>query len=209
MIPRTISGKLDFWTVHKVVWTGEETTLGLTTGQTTQLATLLTTAQTARTAQLEALSAAKAATATFENAMKALDDFGAVLVTAIKAKATITGDNGIYAKAQLPAPKTPASAGIPPIPGNVRATINTDGAVQIVWGGSTRFQTSFEIYRQLAGQSGWSIVGSSAKRSFIDSTVPVGAGTAAYKIVAKRPAGSSAGSEPVFVVFGSTMSQAA
>ena len=203
IVPKPIDAKLNFWSTHTAVWTGQEAVLGLTAAQTAELATLLADAETARSNQLAALSAAKAATGTLDNALKSLDDFGAGLILAIKTKAETTNDPEVYNKAEIPAPAQPTPAGIPPVPTGVTAQIDTDGNVDLAWVGSTKYNTSFQVTRRLNGETTWTVLGTVVGKKYKDTSVPVGAQSASYKIFAVRSAGMSAGSEPGHVVFGS------
>jgi hypothetical protein len=202
VIPDGIQNQLSFWDVHTAVWTGNEAKIGLVAAQTAQLAALFATAQGAFNDQQSAQAAARAATEALHNALDDLNDFGAGLIMTIKTKAEVDADPNVYVEAQIPAPKAPTPAGIPPVPSDVTAFIDTDGNVQIAWKGSTQYSTSFSIHRQLHGETGWTWVGNAAGKRFKDTTVPAGSQSAAYKVFALRSAGQSAGSEPAFVVFG-------
>jgi hypothetical protein len=202
IVPTTIQGKRDFYALHANLWTPSPSTIGLTAPQVAQLGTLADVLTDALTNQVTAHNAAKMATQAVHDAVDALDEYGQGCLNAIRSKVQTTGDNAIYTVAGLPQPPTPSSAGLPPTPTNVSAFIDTDGNVQISWSGSRAYGTSWTIARQLNGETTWTLLGASAKRTFKDTTVPMGTTTAQYKVFAQRSAGTSAGSEPGAVVFG-------
>ncbi|MGP1273636.1 MAG: hypothetical protein ACTS22_09920 [Phycisphaerales bacterium] len=206
VLPETNSARISFFENHLPVWAPIAADIGLTPAQIATLTTLTADARNAYNAALAARDAAKAATQTQNDAIAAMTGLGADLVKTIRAYAQTTDDPGVYAAAQIPAPRTPAPLGPAPTPTDLTAAITNTGAVQLTWNAETRGRVGFVIERRttLPGQpaGGWTLIGTATNKSFLDELVPTGLENAQYRVTAERPGGRSQPTEPIVVLFG-------
>jgi hypothetical protein len=146
-----------------------------------------TTYSTARTSRNEA----KAATAAADLNIRFMNTLVAEAVKTIRLKAQSTNNPKLYTIAQIPAPAAPTAAKPPTKPTDLRAVIGSGGATSgltIQWKPSpsnpdqdaSTAGVLFIVRRRLAGQTGWTILGSAKPSragtrgfsSFTDTTLP-------------------------------------
>ncbi len=161
--------------------------IGTTTADVTALTTKTTAARAAYTAQQAAQSTAKAATLTLQNAVDAMSVSLAGIIKQVGAKAESSGNPGVYALAEIPAPATPSPVGPPGQPSGFAAQLDGDGSLIITWkcvnpaGG-----TMYQVFRQIGGEGDFDYIGGSGEKKYIDTTIPAGATQLTYKVQAQR-----------------------
>ncbi len=179
----------------------QKAAIGLDPLQVATFATLTNNARDAYTAAQNARTAAKVATHALHTAMGNMNEFGAALISTIKAKAEATGNPAVYDLAEIPPPAPPSPAGLPSVPTDVNGVINSNGHVELSWKGSLAFGTFFSIWKKRPNDTKWKQLGSVRGKAFVDEfTTPLVA-WAMYKLYAHRPAGTSDPSEPITVFF--------
>jgi hypothetical protein len=188
IVPRTQTGRLQFYRTHLVTWTGIADQIGLTPLDVTALGTKVTAAQSALDQVLALREQVKAATGQLHEALAAMDDKGAALIALIRGFAASTNDVNVYYLAQIPAPKTPTPA---PAPGTAYAPavqLQQGGALQLNWRCNNPADaqgTVYEVYRQIAGEAKVQ-VGTVGEKKFTDDTLPAGTPLVTYTIIAMR-----------------------
>ncbi|HED52858.1 MAG TPA: fibronectin type III domain-containing protein [Phycisphaerales bacterium] len=212
-VPNGINERISFYENHVNIWGPNAAAIGLNPADIASLVTLVQTARAAHTAALAARESAKAATLEQTNALKGMDTLGGDLIKTIRAFAETTQNPDVYATAQIPAPAAPTPMGPPETPTALSATITNAGEVELAWTASRAGGTTFAIERrtQTPGQpfGAWELLGSTPKKEFTDTAVPVGLESAQYRITADRTGGQSTPTEPVVVLFGSASGQSA
>lgn len=112
----------------------------------------------------------------------------------------------MYSQAQIPAPAYPTPAPAPGMPYDLDASIDNNGNVVLSFradNAQSHTGTFFEVRRQLNGQTGFTLVGSSGTKGFTDTGIEAGTTSAVYNITAKRGELSSTTSENIYVPFAS------
>jgi hypothetical protein len=200
------------WCLERVAsWAAAPASIGLSAPQVAAMASQLSAAQNAEDVALANRIAAKNSTLIYYTETDALRELVAGLTAAIKAYALTTDDPTVYAKASIPAPSPGAPLGPPPIPTNLSSTLLNSGNIEIRFDGTRRGGTSFRIYRALTPPGGvtspFSLIGTSEERVFIDTAVPIGQSSIAYRVEAGRAGGFSEPSDPTIVYFGASGQQ--
>lgn len=195
---------------HEGLWLLNFAAIGLTNAQATAFKTASDAMRTKFDAAIAARQAAKAKTVELESAWQALKDEASEAISLIKAYAKTQADPlAVYAAAQIPPPAQPQPAGPPDTPVAVTGFVDTDGTVVTSWNGTLAYRTFFSVWRKLPGETGFTQIGVAGEKTFTDFAVPQGSAWAQYQIKAHRGKYSSAGSEPLTVLFGVEMQQAA
>lgn len=209
VIPDTKIGQLQFCEAHNPVWAAAPTTIGLTAAQCTTFNTLTKAARTAYDAAQTAKNAYHAAV-TAQNAAIAAAVSGvggaADLIRFIKTFAENTANpNAVYSLAQIPPPAAPTPVPAPGQPTNVSVSLEPSGAVTLKWkavNAAAGAGTFFTITRKLAGESMFSLVGTTGLKTWTDSTLTLGTTGATYIIQGHRGALDGDASEQIGVQFG-------
>ena len=91
----------------------------------------------------------------------------------------------------------------PPAPAmDLAFTLLSTGAIRVTWTGTTANGTFYDVYRKLGDTGAFTLIGSSAARSFDDATLPAGTTNATYYTVARRDQFTSEPSIPGLIRFG-------
>lgn len=168
------------------VWAVNPTGIGLTAAQVSDMAGLVAAARTALTDQTNATNVKLAATGTMHVQTDAVRSFGGDLIKVIKNYADLTSNPLVYDQAQVPPPSPPTPAGPPPQPTELSAGVLLPFGIGLRWKGSVSQSAYFGIYRQLPGESSFSLIDTSKTKSYEDTTVPAGTARADYYIAALR-----------------------
>lgn len=196
--PETRRGKLSFYEAHLQAWADHAEPIGLSAEQIAGLESRIEAARSALLAAEVARDAARAATLTFHETADDLAGFGSGLIAAIRATAETaedgTGDEGVYALAQIPPHRRPGPAPAPGRPSGLRTDLLGDGSLSLSWacdnprgiGG-----TMYEIHRRPLGADRTpagpdEFIGLAGARKFVDATLPAGTAGAVYRITAVR-----------------------
>ncbi|MEO1583585.1 MAG: hypothetical protein AAFR96_03305 [Planctomycetota bacterium] len=206
VIPSGKTDKISFFENHLAVWGTNAADIGLTSAQVTQIAALTNAARDAYNAAQAARNAALAATAAQDEAIDAMADYGSDLVKTIRAFAETESNPAVFATAQIPAPRPRTPLGPAPLPENLAAALTNAGEISLSWETTTRGRMAFVIERRTAEPGaafgGWTLIGTSTTKNFLDETLPTGLESAQYRVYAERPGGRSQPTEPIAVLFG-------
>jgi hypothetical protein len=186
-VPQTIIGRIQFFEQHLPVWSISPTSLGLAPTDIVALNTLTSDARAKYDLALATRSAAKARTEEQNIAVDAMYDYGADLIKTIRAFAEKTGNPGVYALAEIPAPAAPSPAGPPEQPTNLGAAINpTTGALRLTWTGSVGQSAYFSIFRRAGEGSAFTMLDSTDAKFFEDASIPANTTSVEYYVQARR-----------------------
>jgi len=202
VLPNTRLGRIEWFEQRLAAWAADPEAVGLTVDQIMALTPLVTAARTSYQAAQVARAESRGATLSFHTAEEALVATGRDLIATIKAFAETSDDPNVYVLANVPPPAPLSPAGPPNPPTDVRGAINSDGAVELKWSGSLAFRTFYDILRRLEGEPAWTLIDSVGAKSFLDSSVPVGATSVQYRVRAKRGEFTSAANEPITIRLG-------
>jgi len=175
-LPTTIDGQIDFFTQRLADWAANAAAIGLTPAQIASLQTRLTTAGNARAAVLATRQLAKNQTASQNAALEDLLELGSGLIATIKAFADLSGNPAlVYEQAGITPPEPRPSPLPPPVPAaDLKTQLLNSGAVRVSWTGTVANGTFYDVYRQLEGETGFTLIGSSASRRYDDAALPAG-----------------------------------
>lgn len=202
VLPSTKLAQIEWFEQRLAAWVANTAAIGLSPDQVSQLQGEIAAARGAYMSSQQARNDSKSATVTFYDATVTLVDDGRDLITTIKAFAEATGDNNVYALADVPPPSDPVPAGPPQTPEGVEGNINSDGAVELTWKGTLAFSTFFEVLRKIEGETTWTVINSVGTKEYLDETVPVGTTSVQYRVRAKRGAETSAANDPITIRIG-------
>ncbi|MEL6497911.1 MAG: hypothetical protein AAGJ54_01795 [Planctomycetota bacterium] len=204
MIPNSVLGSIEFFEQRLTDWAANAEAIGLTPQQVNDLIASTTASRQAYNAAQQIRQQSRNATQTQRLAVREMNRLGSDLIAAIRSFADLQTDpNAVFVAAEIN-PPTPAGTPLPPpVPAtDVAANLQQSGAVRVSWKGTTANGTFYDVYRQLAGQPGFTLIGSSATRSFEDTTVPAGTTQVSYYTVARRDSFTSAESQQAVLRFG-------
>lgn len=198
---------LEFTQQRVAAWTAAGANIGLAPEDIAAVTQTNGDATTALSTRLQKANEAKASTVTWHAAAATNRTTARELVRKIRFFATQQADpDAVYALAQIPPPKDREALPKPPVPTNLRVTLDTQGRAVLKFDGSRYGSTIFAVQRQtvpLAGQPGaWADVKTIQEREFTDTTTPAGVAGVNYRVRAERPVGVSAYSSPVGLPLG-------
>lgn len=205
-VPNRKQDMINFFATRLPVWTADPAAIGLSIEQITALGIRIDAAQDAADLQSARRAESKAATESSNAEAQSLRSFGGSLVNTIRAFAEASGGQSVYSQAQIPAPADPSPAPAPSMPYDLNASIDNNGNVVLSFkadNAQSHTGTFFEVRRQLNGQSGFTLVGSTGTKSFTDQGIQAGTASAVYNVTAKRGELSSPTSENIYVPFAS------
>jgi len=202
-LPGTIAGRIEFFQQRLTAWAADPAAIGLTPAQIGELQTTLGNAGNAHSTVLATRQQAKNETATQNTAMSELMDLGTGMIAAIKAFADLSGDaTAVFAAAEIDPPESSSPLPPPEMATDLATELLNSGAVRLSWKGTIANGTFYDIYRELDGETGFTLIGSSAMRSYDDDTVAAGTVRAMYLTITRRDALTSGESEPTLIRFG-------
>ncbi len=179
---------------HVDVWASVAAPIGLTVEQVSEATAKAVAARNAYEAAEAARQASKAATLTWNNALFDARDSAQGLVSIIKGFADHTGNEDVYAIAQISPPAPPSPTPAPVTPRSLTIALSNMGVVNLAWEGTLANRTFYEVQRSFADtpiESDWTPIGSVANRFFDDNTLPNGTPKAHYRVRAVRGAGGA------------------
>lgn len=208
--PPTIPEQLNFGQVHISPWSSNAVAIGITAADAADFQALVDTAILAYNEAEQARLDSKQKTQALRQALDAMHDKASFVVSAVNAKAKQTNNPGVYTLAALPVPGTGGGGTTPPtMPSDVRAFLANDGSVLVEWKGIKKDTAFYSVWRSLSAGGTFIQVGSTDEKSYVDSSIPNGSSTATYYVKAHKGQLESSASEPVVVIFGCGLSQAA
>lgn len=188
-IPTSRPEQIDFFEQHVAVWVNDPAAIGLASAVVTDLNGLTQQARAAFVSVQAAREAAKAATTTYHNTTDAMRAAGSAAIDTIRAYARTTGDDEVYAVAQIPPPQQRDPAPPPAAPTDITLNPQPDGSIQIKWkitqpAPGAEIQTV--VQRKLNNAGAWQNLGVTGLKTFTDSTVPAGTELVTYMLHATR-----------------------
>ncbi len=202
-IPRTLTGKIEFFERHLPVWSDDPAAIGLSAAQVADLAALTAEARTRYDRARAARLVARAETGLQHEAIGAMMKLGTALVATIRAFADATDDEaGVMSRANLPPVDAPSPAPPPEPAANLTSELRNSGAIRLAWHGTVANGTFYTIWRRLEGEQGFTLLGSVSALAFTDETIPAGTPEATYQLRTHRDEFTSAPSVAISVRLG-------
>lgn len=187
-VPSSRIRKIEFYESHLQAWAVNAAAIGLDPAAVLAFQTLVLNARTSYLASETAREASQAATLNFHDKTDTMATIGANLLRTIRTFAENTGNPGVYALAQIPAPASPGPIGPPGQPFNLAVGLLANGALELKWkcdNPAGAQGTVYEIRRRI-GAGPFAHIDLAGERSFIDATIPSGATGIVYQITGVR-----------------------
>jgi len=183
------SEQIDFFEQHLAVWVNDPAAIGLTSAAVTELNGLTQAARSSFVSVQALRESAKSGTVSYYNATDAMRTAGAAAIDSIRAYAKTTGDDEVYAIAQIPPPAQRDPAPPPAAPTDITLSVQPNGAIQVKWkitqpAPGAEIQTVLQ--RRLNNLGSWENLGVTGLKTFTDSTVPGGTELVTYMLHATR-----------------------
>lgn len=200
---------LDWARIHEPIFIANAAQIGLTVEQANAFKAGVAAASAGTLAQTKAKEIARLATAQAQEGFKTLAAAAGDAVRSIRAFAETSADPlAVYLLAQLPPPAPPSPAPPPAQPTDLRVTLDPGaGTLTLRWKAANpagTSGTSYVIRRRLPGQTEFSFLGVSGKKSFVDATLLAGPDKVEYTVQGQR-ADQAGPISPIFTVnFGRT-----
>ncbi len=213
-VPGGDRASLLFTEDHLPAWSADPAAIGLDASDITDLTTSSTVARAGLDDRTAAAQAAKSASVTWHAAAATNRDLVRELVRKIRFHASQSADPAaVYAAAQIPPPKDREALPVPPVPTDLRVTLDTQGRAVLSFESSRFGGTIFAIQRQvqpIGAQPGpWLDLDTIQDREFTDESTPQGMAAVRYRVRAERPVGPSAYSTPASLLMGAGGNQQA
>ncbi len=186
-------------------WVADPTGIGLTSGQTTSLATEITNARNAFTSVEAIRTESQNKTTTFKTVADGMRQSAAPMIANIKNFADNAADPDLIYTAAGVLPTDPRSPAAPPSqPSTLDAKLNGDGSVTINFQGTGPTGTAWQVQRKLALETSYTFIGNAdvATKSFTDVNIPAGVASATYQVQGIRGSVLGPVSFPFTVPFG-------
>jgi hypothetical protein len=201
---------ITFCTAHKETWVTNQALIGVSASQNTALSDALMEASKALDSANAARAASKGATTTLLATSAKLRTAAADLVRTVQTFAKNNDNPAVYGLADIPAPKPRSQTAPPPgQPGDIRATVNSNGSLTLNWKSNNPSGVSnvvYKIQRSLNGDQNFTLLDTTGggERTFTDSTIPMGTTSVSYIITGKRGKQVGPMSETFTARFGTT-----
>ena len=210
--PRDEQSLLTWAKARALQWTGGQggvPDIGITQAMADAFDLSVTAADGAFTTMQSAKQLAENRTTEKDAKLQEMLDQLEFLIPTIDAYAKATGDEGVYTRAGIDAPKAPVARGAPPVPTDLSATITNGGDVVVGFACTTGGGAFFEIQRRLTTLDGmvqtWQPLTTTTIKTHTDTAVPSGYRSVDYRVRAVRTNGkASEFSESSTAYFGST-----
>lgn len=188
VVPNDRLQKIAFYEAHLPAWTANAVAIGLTVPQVAALEILLVTARGNATVADTTREASKTATKDFYTAVSELSAVGASYMSAIRAKAEVTGNLNVYSLAQIPPPSAGTPVGPPGTPTDFKVELLQDGSIVLKWKCANPEGAAGTLYevRRKVGTGAFVFIGASGTKNFIDDTVPSGVPGIVYQVTGVR-----------------------
>lgn len=193
---------LEWFEARITTWTANALSIGLTAAQMTAFATLITNNRKDFNDSQTARAAAKAATQKFYNSFNLMRDPGRGYIAAIKAFAETTHNPAVFALGMVDPPAPPTPLPPPEIPTDLTGEVSPTGQITISWGAVQAGHSSgifFMVQRQRFGEAGYTLLGGTQEKGFLDPSPHVTLGPVSYQVRAQR--GSDISNWTVPIVF--------
>lgn len=196
---------------HSDIWNGGQAppVIGLDPSELASFEEKTVAAESAYAAMQAARQASLDATSLKDTLFAELRAEASADLARIDAYATTTGGPGVYPLAGIPAPKTPAERTAPPAPTDLKATVETDGSVELSFKATTGGGATYLVQRRTTSiegvESPYVFLGfADDDKKLTDTAVPEGVRSVGYRVAARLSTGpQSAWSVTRTVPFGS------
>jgi hypothetical protein len=186
LLPDDRIGRIEFFEERIPQWTAQAASIGLSETQITELDQRTQTARASYAAAKLAATQRKTATTKLRTDSASMRTYGAALLATIKAYAEATSDPSVYDKALID-PPAPRGDGTPPDqPSVLRATLATDGSLELTWKGKGPAGTRYDVTRLLPGESVFKVIGDTSKKRLVDNSIPAGTSQVLYRVIARQ-----------------------
>ncbi|MCC6322315.1 MAG: hypothetical protein IT438_12870 [Phycisphaerales bacterium] len=189
VLPATREEQILFFESHAPTWQASAVQIGLSLAQSNAIANLASEARAAFMEAIEAREKSKSRTTAYYNAVSTMNDLGRDLIATIKAFAETTNSPNVYALADIPPPAPPAPLPAPTTPESLTGTIDASGHLSLAWKAERSGPSSgiiFEVSRRRAAETGFTLVGATFDKSWIDAGFIACDGTVSYRVQARR-----------------------
>lgn len=201
-LPATRPAAINWVTERLALWNDNAAAIGLTTAQVAALTAAAQQASVSQTTAYTRRSDAKSATRTYHDDADAMRSMAAAMIATIKAYAESTGDDTVYALANISPKDPPSPVPAPEAPASLSAALGTSGEIILSWKATNPTGTYYVVRRKLGGLGTWENLGDTGGKEFIDDTIPQGTASVLYQVFAKRGTQKSPGSTQINVSFG-------
>lgn len=188
VVPAEIVDKILYFEAHEAPWSEHADEIGASAIEVAALVDKTASARAALADQFAAQQAAMAATLRLHLAMAEMKEAGSAIIKKIRAKAATDGE-GIYFLASIPAPARPSPLPPPGKPTNFTFTLREVGTLLLRWtcpNPRGAQGTVYQVSRRIGDAGAFDFLGVSGLRHFVDETLPAGAASVTYQIVAIR-----------------------
>jgi hypothetical protein len=188
VVPADITARIEFFEAHEATWASHADEIGASTIEVAALADKTASARAALEAQHAAQQAARAATLRLHLAVAAMKQAGSDIIQKIRVKAATDGE-GVYALASIPAPARPSPLPPPGKPTNFTFELSQVGTLTLRWACPNprgAQGTVYQVARRVGSSGAFEVIGMSGLRRFVDQTLPAGAASVTYQVVAIR-----------------------
>ena len=184
-LPSNRKQALEWLEARLANWADDPASIGLTSALVTHLTTKTVNARSAFVSVESVRTDAKNATQGFYTAADAMHDAASPMIASIKSFAESSSDPGtVYTAAEVLPPDPPSPIAPPSQPSIDGASLDGNGWVTINFSATGPIGTVWQVSRQLAGETSYSIIGNAdvKTKSFVDATVPAGTTNAMYQV---------------------------
>lgn len=195
-VPKSRSGLRNFYRVRAHKWAERAGEIGIDPARAAELAALALETEQAFGRQLQAMRAARGATLRYNELLKELGTQGAMLLKQIHSQAG--ANRHVYELAQLAPPDLKSPIGPPGEPYGFTTALSQSGALTLRWKcdhprGAE--QTAYNIFRRNGHTGPFLFVGTVARKTLEDATIPPGTPSVTYRIHAFRTTGAGPAAE--------------
>lgn len=204
-LPNTVSEMIAWAEAHEPLFTANAVAIGITAPQALTFKGFMTSARGAFNAAEVARVAAKNATVAQSTAVTNLRNNAGALVGIIKAFAEATNNPNVFTLSGVSPPDPRGTLPPPNAAKELKATLNPSGSLTIGWKATQpegASHTVYLVYRQLAEETGLSLVATVGAKKWTDETLPRGVDGVNYMVQSKRGEELGPESDQLAVTFG-------
>ena len=201
VLPPGKQAQIQFFLQHVDKWKDAAATIGLDALEVDAFKVIVEAAAAAEQAAFQARDDSRSATKSYDTAFDKMSDDGRALIATIKAYAEKTGDEDVYARAAIPAPKPASPAPPAEAPTELVADPIADGTIMLKWKGTLSQGQSFDIERSIDGEP-FTFIKNRPAKSFHDMAVPMNTNMIRYRVYGTRDSVRSVASATADVLFG-------
>jgi hypothetical protein len=198
LVPESNVGKIQFFEVHLEPWTEHAAEIGADPAMVAELAAQTQAAREALIEQQAAQAAARAATLKLRTVVDAMASTGSTIILQVRGRSRMSG-NGVYSLAQIASPAEPSPMAPPGTPQRFTVELQPIGWITLRWkcrNPRGAVGTLYHVHRRINAGSGagdaFEYIGTTGRKTFVDKSIPAGAGAVTYQVQAVRSTASGA-----------------